>query len=279
MDPSPAFDAYSYLTEILDSVKYQKDVTLNSIEQLRLLKIELMALSKESVVQRIKEMNIPNRVPIVHSIDDILSKLPNDLIKRYNLKFVENKEFKAQKPKLKINWTIEEIDLLEKKLLADISIDGNHKQRLQKIARHLPSKSVKQIQVRMNKFYLKQLKENKPLLGARYSPVIPEKKRGRPSKLISSTFVSFADYQKNEEFLKHDEIHYGHMCDGCSVDPIIGTRYRCNQCQVDVCDTCLVDEQHLHETHSWSKFEESLKSANAVPDEYAYLKGIWGGNK
>jgi hypothetical protein len=35
-------------------------------------------------------------------------------------------------------------------------------------------------------------------------------------------------------------------CDGCHMDPIIGTRYLCNECdeshEVDLCEECFVEE-------------------------------------
>ncbi|CAB4486986.1 unnamed protein product [Rhizophagus irregularis] len=41
-------------------------------------------------------------------------------------------------------------------------------------------------------------------------------------------------------------VHYGFCCDGCHMDPIIGTRYLCNECdeshEVDLCEECFVEE-------------------------------------
>eukprot|EP00835_Amoeboradix_gromovi_P002947 NODE_180_length_15790_cov_0.586706.p5 type:complete len:289 gc:universal NODE_180_length_15790_cov_0.586706:12294-11428(-) len=267
----------TYLASVLESIRYQKEVTSRFVEQLSSKKEELMNLPLESLIQNIKSLSVPHRMPILHSMDTILPNLSPDLVKRYRLKYIENKESKPQKQKLKINWSVEEIELLEKKLLVQHPIDGNHKQRLKNLSKQLPSKSPKQIQVRLNKFYLKTLKENKPLLGARYSPVIPEKKRGRPSKLVSTSPVMFSDYEKNEEFLDHNKIHYATMCEVCGNDPIIGTRYHCDQCQVDVCENCYAEESVRHTNHNWTCFEDNSKSSNT--DEYAYLKGIWGGNR
>ncbi|PKY38962.1 hypothetical protein RhiirA4_392723, partial [Rhizophagus irregularis] len=37
-------------------------------------------------------------------------------------------------------------------------------------------------------------------------------------------------------------VHYGFCCDGCHMDPIIGTRYLFNECdeshEVDLCEEC-----------------------------------------
>ncbi|GET53175.1 ZZ-type zinc finger-containing protein 3-like isoform X1 [Rhizophagus irregularis DAOM 181602=DAOM 197198] len=48
-------------------------------------------------------------------------------------------------------------------------------------------------------------------------------------------------------------VHYGFCCDGCHMDPIIGTRYLCNECdeshEVDLCEECFVEESFENEYH------------------------------
>ena len=38
--------------------------------------------------------------------------------------------------------------------------------------------------------------------------------------------------------------HVGYKCDHCSSEPILGTRWQCNVCQVDFCNTCLLESGH-----------------------------------
>ncbi|PKY51161.1 hypothetical protein RhiirA4_407174 [Rhizophagus irregularis] len=48
-------------------------------------------------------------------------------------------------------------------------------------------------------------------------------------------------------------VHYGFCCDGCHMDPIIGTRYLFNECdeshEVDLCEECFVEESFENEYH------------------------------
>ncbi|GES86917.1 ZZ-type zinc finger-containing protein 3 isoform X1 [Rhizophagus clarus] len=48
-------------------------------------------------------------------------------------------------------------------------------------------------------------------------------------------------------------VHHGFCCDGCHMDPIIGSRYLCNECdeshEVDLCEDCYVEESFENEYH------------------------------
>ena len=267
---------FTYLTSVLQAIRYQKEKTISVLKALEEVKSRLVEMPLKDTLQVIENLNIPQRMAPVHDIETILSHLPPDLSKRYRQKF-DLKEMSKNKNKLKINWSMEEIELFEKSLLIQFPIDRNHKVRLENIAKHLPSKSIKQIQVRMNKHYMRLLKENKPLSGARYIPVIPEKKRGRPSKSINSSYVSFSDAQQKVTLLDHNQIHYGIMCEVCNCDPIVGKKYRCEHCGIDLCEDCYSEETVNHLEHRWT-IAEKANNAN-ITDEYAYVKGIWGGNK
>eukprot|EP00834_Sanchytrium_tribonematis_P002058 NODE_57_length_28844_cov_0.352687.p12 type:complete len:281 gc:universal NODE_57_length_28844_cov_0.352687:9285-8443(-) len=270
--------AYNSLVEVLKGIQYQKDILKQSIEYLHSLRADMENLNVEEIANKIKEIKLPDRHSNLYTIDSVLANLTPELVKKYSMKYLDKDgNVKAPKTKIRINWTNEEAELFEKTLLAQFPIGTNHKQRLGQIAKHLPSKSKKQIQVKLNKFYMKLVKENKPLVGARYSLATSEKKRGRPSKMLGISTVSFSDNQKNEVPVNHDLIHYGFMCEICNIDPIIGVRYHCSKCNVDACETCSQEEHQKHISHPWVRYNDATHSA--IPDEFAYLKGIWGGNK
>lgn len=48
-------------------------------------------------------------------------------------------------------------------------------------------------------------------------------------------------------------VHYGFCCDGCHMDPIIGTRYLFNECdeslEVVLCEECFVEGSFENEYH------------------------------
>ena len=62
----------------------------------------------------------------------------------------------------------------------------------------------------------------------------------------------FKKYWENFKRMKNSEgkaIHYGYICDGCQMEPIIGNRYKCTICDdFDYCDACeeKFRDQHKH---------------------------------
>lgn len=93
-------------------------------------------------------------------------------------------------------------------------------------------------------------------------------------------------------------VHIGFKCDKCSMDPIIGIRYSCTTCKVDICEGCYQSSggvggikgffPGLHErNHEFTRFDSTgtdkmelekgsnrdffIEQSKNNPDEFAYL--------
>jgi len=56
-------------------------------------------------------------------------------------------------------------------------------------------------------------------------------------KQLKQLKKSFYDQSKKHE--PNTSVHQGFTCDGCQVYPIVGVRYRCNECpDFDFCEIC-----------------------------------------
>lgn len=71
--------------------------------------------------------------------------------------------------------------------------------------------------------------------------------------------------------MKPELIHEGVVCSICSVTPIVGPRYYCNQCNMDICEVCEPDHMHnliKYKTHSIIKSSppppETSKNVNML---------------
>jgi len=43
------------------------------------------------------------------------------------------------------------------------------------------------------------------------------------------------------------EIYYSYYCDGCRMNPLIGKRYRCEECEnFDFCKSCCKEKKEIH---------------------------------
>ena len=52
-------------------------------------------------------------------------------------------------------------------------------------------------------------------------------------------FKKYWENFKRKENSEGKAIHYGYICDGCQMEPIIGNRYKCTICDdFDYCDAC-----------------------------------------
>jgi len=51
-------------------------------------------------------------------------------------------------------------------------------------------------------------------------------------------------------------VHFGFSCDGCNLDPIVGIRYKCDDCKnYDLCSICFSAHNKHTPTHSFSALE------------------------
>ena len=80
-------EPYTYLKTVLESIRYQKEKSIQNIESLNVLHEEMINLPLDATVDKIKQMNIPSRIPIPHSIDAILTNVPADLSRRYRTRW------------------------------------------------------------------------------------------------------------------------------------------------------------------------------------------------
>ena len=63
--------------------------------------------------------------------------------------------------------------------------------------------------------------------------------------------------QKNNKS-NNGEIHHGFICDGCGMRPIVGKRYKCNECHnFDYCEACYEKNKITHK-HEFKTFEKSI---------------------
>eukprot|EP00026_Physarum_polycephalum_P009705 Phypoly_transcript_09839.p1 GENE.Phypoly_transcript_09839~~Phypoly_transcript_09839.p1 ORF type:complete len:414 (+),score=87.84 Phypoly_transcript_09839:45-1286(+) len=70
------------------------------------------------------------------------------------------------------------------------------------------------------------------------------------------------------------DAHQGYKCDGCEVEPIVGTRWHCAECpEVDLCDACHTQETETP-THRKHHKMEQFKVAELTPyymdNDYKY---------
>ena len=62
-----------------------------------------------------------------------------------------------------------------------------------------------------------------------------------------SIFKFFDKRPKFNEKKEKKDIHFGFICDGCDMDPIVGKRYKCKFCKdYDLCEKCYVDKKLCH---------------------------------
>ncbi|CAG8495051.1 13522_t:CDS:10 [Ambispora leptoticha] len=85
-----------------------------------------------------------------------------------------------------------------------------------------------------------------------------------------------------------DNIHRGFSCDSCLIDPIIGTRYQCLDCnnssrQVDLCEDCMnqgdFENEHHKITHRFTKFTKYISNSNSHDSKELVASNENQGNK
>ena len=54
------------------------------------------------------------------------------------------------------------------------------------------------------------------------------------------------------------EVHFGFICDGCGMKPIVGKRYKCKGCHnFDYCEQCFEKNKNIHK-HEFQVLEKSI---------------------
>jgi hypothetical protein len=71
---------------------------------------------------------------------------------------------------------------------------------------------------------------------------------------ISRKQVQADDYTSDSNSTDEKKIHYGVVCDGCNVSPIVGDRHKCLTCpDYDLCTSC--ELKGVHKDHLFKKIE------------------------
>eukprot|EP01132_Coremiostelium_polycephalum_P005414 gene5414-6753_t len=127
--------------------------------------------------------------------------------------------------------------------------------RWSKIAKSLGNRTPKQVASRTQKYFIKLQKLGLPVPdGKAYTPINSQiKKRKKENdtpdktdhKFTSNSNVNISfENPKNKLTTTTDSfgnsiIHEGFKCDGCDSEPIVGIRWRCEECmELDLCDDC-----------------------------------------
>ena len=63
-------DTYIYLKTVLESIRYQKETSIQNIESLNVLQEEMINMPLDATLGKIKQMSIPHRISIPHSIEN-----------------------------------------------------------------------------------------------------------------------------------------------------------------------------------------------------------------
>ncbi|KAI9591672.1 hypothetical protein BDF19DRAFT_426075 [Syncephalis fuscata] len=187
---------------------------------------------------------------------------------------------------LNVPWTDEELERLEQ-LLKIIPDEGVAAERYRRIAAVLGTRTDRQVASRVQRLLAKEnystetplnlVQSNYRVTGAMYLNLAPT--------------VLMPDQGSVEDKLQSNEqsvtVHYGFSCDGCQLEPIIGTRWKCLECpesdQVDLCDTCHTLGEFENDIHNVDHRYEALTLPEPVDNtrmdtgyedtgnDYAYL--------
>lgn len=189
------------------------------------------------------------------------------------------------------SWTPDEQRRLEE-LLVEFPAEAVESQRLVKIAKALGSRTPKQVASRVQKYFKKLHEANLPIPGAMSQKSVRGlkiKKQLRPSTFFPETCIlsdftvkgqqddqSNIQTQTNSETLKEktlkllkrvrhakqpsirpsSQINSGYKCCSCLEILLIGSRWSCNDCEVDndLCADCivhqLINEDFYHLSHN-----------------------------
>ena len=102
---------------------------------------------------------------------------------------------------------------------------------------------------------------------------------------IENYFPNIKDVEEKE--IRAKGIHKRYICDGCGMNPLIGIRYHCLDCQnFDYCENCMEKYKDKHK-HKFEKFEKPVDNYeipslikllyifSEIKIELTYLKGIF----
>ncbi|GAM23162.1 hypothetical protein SAMD00019534_063370 [Acytostelium subglobosum LB1] len=219
-----------------------------------------------------------------HISDEDLSMLVDSTIKKKKKKHSTDGD-----GTFNLSWSTEEQSRLEQ-LLVKYPSEAVASHRWTKIAAELGNRTPKQVASRTQKYFVKLHKlglpipgkpPNQPSLFPRSTPKkskdtgdgTPKKKtkKKKTQKKEDSTDTSKASTSKKQSSSSSVvdpslPVHEGYKCDGCDVEPIVGTRWRCQECiELDLCDNC----NNKYEEIGQHKSSHHMNSYDTV-DPYYY---------
>lgn len=102
---------------------------------------------------------------------------------------------------------------------------------------------------------------------------------------IENYFPNIRDVEEKD--LRAKGIHRNYICDGCGMNPLVGVRYHCLECDnFDFCSNCMEEKKNEHK-HQFEKVEKPIEKYETpyiirllylfseIKIEFNYLKGIF----
>ena len=86
-----------------------------------------------------------------------------------------------------------------------------------------------------------------------------QKTHGHEFKLIEKSIFKHINRCQRPKFDQKKEIHFNIICDGCKMHPIVGKRYKCENCKdFDFCEKCYEKNKESH-GHKFKQVENPFK--------------------
>lgn len=86
-----------------------------------------------------------------------------------------------------------------------------------------------------------------------------QKTHGHEFKLVEKSIFKPITRIQKPWVSREKEIHFGFICDGCQMNPIVGKRYKCDTCKdFDFCEKCYEKNKESH-GHKFNQIENPLK--------------------